>query len=219
MDLSSKLTMYDFFAMVIPGLLILLLFRCIVGCYLSLNCEMVNNGWFIVFVLIFSYLIGLLWNKFMELFFCKFRNCNFFIKQQYNKFALDYKKESGKEINGIDKNFKHEYYKAYYFLMEKNCLNSIPVLEAQVALVRNLIVLILFYIIIFIHCDNVIYHYVKSQLHNTFGLAILLLIIFIGMICLLFKIQDKIYYLIWEGYEYIKCNEDHFNNGARPAKP
>jgi hypothetical protein len=204
MDLSSKFTMYDLFAMVIPGFLILLLFGCFCG-YLPLDCETVNNGWFIAFVLILSYLAGLLWNKFSERMFCKFRNGRYFIKQQYDKFAREYQEVSEKDIRmKIEKNFKHEYYKAYYCLMNINCLNSIPVLEAQVALIRNLIIIIPFYIIALIHCDNAIYVFVKSQLHNTFGLAVLLLVMFAGMIYLLFQLQNKIYYLVWEGNEYLK---------------
>jgi hypothetical protein len=206
MNLSSKITAYDFFAMLIPGLLILILLGNFSG-NLPFNCEIATNVWFIIFFLILSYLIGLLWNKLSEFIFCKFRNCEYFIKQQYDKIKLEYGKTSSKEISEeVDKDIKHKYYKAYYSLMKKNCLNNIPVLEAQVAFIRNLLILIPFYIITFIHCDNAIYTFIKSQLHNTLGLVILLLIMLASMFYLLFQLQNKIYYLVWEGNKYLTEN-------------
>ena len=204
MDVSSKLTMYDFLAMVIPGFLVLLLFACIVG-WLPLNID-ITDTWFIVFLVIVSYLIGLLWHKISELFFEKigFRNNPAQIKK------IAEKEDKGLDNvffgKGADEIILEKYYTAYYLLMEKNCLNSIPILEAQVAFIKNLTPLIGLYILVLLHCDNEIYIFIKSiiGMGNTLPLIILLLIMMIGLTIVLPTLQNKIYLLVWEGNKYLK---------------
>jgi hypothetical protein len=204
--MTPKVTMYDSLAMVISGFLILLLLASVLG-WLPLNSGVANeNSWLSITVIsLLSYLIGLMWHKFCDLLFRKFRNCEYSIKHEYRRFVADYQHNSKQQLaEKISENFKHEYYQAYYSLMAKNCLCNIPVLEAQVAFVRNLIPINIIYIIVFLHCDNALSDFVKSQLDTTFAFVIMLLFLFVGLIYLLLKLQSKIYYLVWEGNEYLR---------------
>lgn len=200
MDFSSRFSIYDFFSIVIPGLLILILLSCLCG-YLPVCCKVVNNFWFISLILILSYFIGLLWHRLLELIFFKYRNNAQHISEQYKKL---HKTEIGKELKAEE--ITNKYYEAYYFLMEKNCLNNIPNLEIKVAFIKNVVGIIPFYIISLIHCDNTIYHFFKTHFCSTLGIVILLMIIFIGLVFLLIYYQNKIYYLVWEGNKYIIQN-------------
>jgi hypothetical protein len=204
MVFSSRFTIYDFLAILIPGLLLLILLGTYCGCgSIFVSSEVTNNVWFIAFVVILSYILGLLWHKISECIFRKFRNSECIIKQQYELFISEYEKVSRNKTPKIHDNFKHEYYKAYYRLMRANCMNNIPVLEAQVAFIRNLIFIIPFYIIVLLHNDNAICCAVKLLLNNTLCLILLLFVALVGMLCLFMNIQNKIYYLVWEGNEYL----------------
>ena len=104
---------------------------------------------------------------------------------------------------------RHCYYKAYYYLMERQSLNNIPTLEAQVSFIKNLIPVILLYIIYFC-CDE------RSigSLPSGF-LPISLFVLTIGLAYTCHSIQNKICELVWEGYIYLsdkKQNEEKNNN-------
>ncbi|HNY62105.1 MAG TPA: hypothetical protein PLH70_00210 [Bacteroidales bacterium] len=201
MDFSSKFSVYDFFSILVPGLLISVIIFLLSGNF-PISSEVSNNFWFVSIILFLSYLIGLLWHRLLDLCFYRFRNNARLISEQYKKL---YNKEIGKEL--VTEEIHDKYYKAYYFLMKKNSLNNIPNLEIKVAFIRNIIGVIPFYIAILVHCDNMIYKFVKTYFNNTLGLVIILIILFIGLFWLLFYYQNKIYYLVWEGKKYLKSKK------------
>jgi hypothetical protein len=241
MDASSKLTLYDMLAMVIPGFLLLLLMNFIFDCKLLSDK---NDIYSIFLVFVASYITGLIWNKFMEKAFRYFRNSSDSIEKETKKFYQGYKEEKTEakakgETDPVKKaeieakieaetkdyikkkSFKYEYYKAYYILMKNNCLYNIPTLEAQVAFIRNMLPIISLYIIA-ICCSDEICRFLKSLLIvNSCCTAILLFVAGIAMYYIMNRIQNKIYYLIWEGAQYLEDIENGYllNNQNQPNNP
>jgi hypothetical protein len=243
--MNPKSSIYDFFAMVIPGFLLLLLisFFCN-GNFIFTGMEGVISG---MLLFIVSYVVGLLWHKLIEgvlgylsklitikcihrLLFCLrkwvgekkccqwllsyryiFRNDKYAIKRRWDFFCKNYKEDGETQMKRTKSN-RHDYYTAYYVLMKANMLNSIPVLEAQVAFLKNIASITLAYTIVICKCDSFLCWY--HLCINPCCLISALLILFGGMILALISIQKKIYYLIWEGYEYL----DNINPSS-PAIP
>jgi hypothetical protein len=243
MNLTSKMTLYDMLAMVIPGFLLLKLFP---GCFgYPIDFDNEKNT---VIIIIISYAIGIIYHKTIEWLFniIGFRNNEECIEKSAEKFYDNYEKNGGNTQNSLSHYNKHEYYKAYYTLMKENMLNSIPTLEAQVVFIKNMlpltvvsialccgnncfninpycaaiilliigVLIIVLMVIILIEVPYEIYYLVSivgefiivrccwsnNCCINSFCAAIILLTI--GAI-LLIVIQNKIYYLVWEGYEYL----------------
>jgi hypothetical protein len=193
MILSSKFTLYDLLAMFVQGFLLVMLFR-ICGCY---QFEFFANEVNSIYSIIVCYVIGMIYHKAIESLITEigFRNNEKCIKKSAEKFYNDYKKDGG---NGDNFQFdKHSYYIAYYNLMKNGMLYNIPTLEAQVAFICRILPITLFYIIVLCCCENIL-----PGINNC-TLAIFLLIIDIFLALLLIKIQNKIYYLVWEGNEYL----------------
>jgi hypothetical protein len=117
----------------------------------------------------------------MEWAFKPFRNRKSSIKKAADKFYQDYCAKKNMK-NG---KYLKEYYKAYYSLMKNNYLNSIPVLEAQVAFIRNMLIIVPIYIIILSCCGR----NCNSLPVNPCCGAVLLFIIEICMIGLMCKIK------------------------------
>jgi len=205
-DAISKTTLYDMLTMVIPGFLLLMLFPLCCPCWLT-NFQ---NGTSIFMLFIACYIVGLIYHKAIESLFNKlnFRNNTKQIEKMYNKFCCDFKKDGEiipKEKEKIQN--KHQYYKAYYRLMNNNMLNNIPTLEAHVAFIRNLMPVLLLYIVALCCCRCCIFCI------NSCGLAIALLVVFVILMVLFFEIQDKIYYLVWEGEAYLEeIEQDKLKN-------
>jgi hypothetical protein len=134
----SKISLFDILSILSSGFLILILIfpSCLVS---SNNCNP-------IFAIILSYMIGLLYNTIMELIFNPLtRNKECLLKKSYAKVR--------KKKDVILKYSEHQYYIAYYYLLGKNCLNSVPTLEAQFAFIRNIWVIILLYLSLFPCCQ------------------------------------------------------------------
>jgi hypothetical protein len=199
MDISSKFTLYDLLAMVIPGFLILMLFL------FGANWQFVffENWVNILYVIIICYVIGMIYRKAIEFILGKinFRNNEKHIKKSAEKFYRDYEENGGK-IGNNPRTDKHRYYKAYYALMKNGMLYNIPTLEAQVAFICSILPIIPFYILLLIFHADIFLHI------NHYISAMLLLISAVILIFVLISIQNKIYYLVWEGNEYLKDIEE-----------
>lgn len=93
---------------------------------------------------------------------------------------------------------KCDYYKAYYGLLRNNMLGNIPILEAQEAFLRNLLPV---FIALTVRCHCLL----KSILYIG-GCCYIVMSVSLTILLLLahYSIQKKIYYLVWEGYIYVK---------------
>jgi hypothetical protein len=200
MNMPSKVTLYDMLAMVIPGFLLFMLFPLCCQCQNVFFVNGINEVYTGIFVFIVSYLIGLIHHKAVECLFTKFgfRNNEKCIENSARRFYYDYDKNRDNTKNRDYSQYNcHEYFKAYYTLMKEGTLNSIPALEAQVAFIRNILPITLLYVIAICCCGfnfNI----------NPCSLVIFLFVISIVLVVILINIQNKIYYLVWEGNEYLK---------------
>ena len=156
MDVSSKLTLYDFLVILVPGILITAIISCCGGfcANIFVSCNVIKTTLFFVF----SYIIGIIWNCLMEVSFRFFRNNEYMIKQAFEEIfngkseqcrfsfilKLSIQLLSGKSKSNNRATILCEYYKCYYFVMKNTYTNTIPVLEGQVALLRNIIFVVPF---------------------------------------------------------------------------
>ena len=198
MDNFSRLTLYDFLTMLLVGFLLLVLF-CETGCG-----ESFISG---TLLLAASYIVGLCYHKLIEKLTAPLRNMECMIMRAYDAVCKDFKGVSNLKTG------RESYYREYYRLMMKGCLGNIPVLEAQVAFIRNLIpVLIVYIIAIACECDNLNTLIITIFGNNSHcGVAIVLGIIDMLFIYLWYSIQMKIHKLVWEGGYFVQsiCNSQN----------
>lgn len=172
-DFTSKLSLYDILTQLISGFLILALFIPMP----TNGGETVTESYHWIFLLIFSYLIGIIYHRFLEwirsggLCECikkwlneKLRNCALIFcirtifKRNY-KYAIIsayryvyYKdKKISFETYDITESILgidiNEYYKTYYSIMDKPSYNTIMFLEAQEAFLRNITWIVVAYLL------------------------------------------------------------------------
>lgn len=204
----NKLTLYDFMTMLIIGALIVAPFSTVDG----FVCTMV--------FLIISYVIGLCYHKILDWLqsLLKLRNNECMIRKAFEVVCKEFPSASSlsNDINAI----KESYYREYYRLMLKGCLANIPVLEAHVAFIRNLIPVIIWYIVS-LACDCC---KVSEMIAGIFGnnarcTTVIVLIVILVMLPLLWCCtQKKIHRLVWEGGYFISSICSPQNQQRQPQQ-
>lgn len=209
MDLTSKLSMYDFFAILLPSFLILLLLVCFF-CWNYNSAQGISGDIYTLAIIVtLSYLIGIVYHKLIEYIYGKsgLRNNEECIKKQLTTF------NKWLSRHGLDVDFEGKtgvmvkYYEAYYLLMGKNCLNSIPVLEAQFVLLRNMIPLLFISAAMICFCKTFSYFVSSSLACCPCTVIVFFFLLAASLIYIACRIQKKIYYLVWEGYYFLKKQE------------
>lgn len=218
MDFTSKLSLYDFLAILLSGFLILALF------IPNLALEICNDKVSVLFIAGVSYLLGLVYIRILEFVLgkcCKKKECCMleFIKtafcRNYEKTIVHYRNSV---FNVKENNVKcgeneeesvnmQEYYAAYYSIMDKPCYSNIAILESQYAFLRNILLLVIAHAILFIWEDySIVYLVVKELLAdiNCPCVWIIFALIILGIVFAMYKTQTKIYYLVWHGCKYHK---------------
>ena len=197
MSICSKLTLYDFLCMMVSGFLILYPFC---RCMLQDTLES-------VFFFVLCYLMGIVYHKIIEYMTSPLRNIFCMIEKgkliATNKFQEKTFRNAPKE--------KMDYYEAYYYLIKKNCLNVIPVLEAQVAFIKGVYPILLIYTICLLsNCACL--DWLTS---HRCQIAVVLAVLIISLPFVWYNVQMKIYEFVWEGYLYVhdltKTEEDENN--------
>ena len=99
---------------------------------------------------------------------------------------------------------KDDYLKAYYNVVKNGFLMNIPTLEAHENFLRNIWLICLLYLITVLAdcCQSSISEITCQYSKCTIAMFLLLLIVFIPFVW--YKIQMKIYELVWEGDCYAK---------------
>jgi hypothetical protein len=187
--------------MILPGFLLILLPVIVCGCDCSLSIIGDNaflKTFDIIVLLAAIYLVGLLYHRIVEMIFNScLRNNPDKIRSEAERFYEKYREDGGKASENPSS--LHEYYKAYYLVMKNGCLGNVPILETQVAFIRNMLPVMLLYIIALCCCCKL----QEALSINPAYPAILLCVAVMLLKPLMFKLQDKIYYLIWESYMYL----------------
>ena len=165
---------------------------------LALFIPIQENGiaqW--IFVIIFSYLIGIIYHRLLEL-----------IRKELDKyfkwkpklwlgtiFIRNYKKaiEQAKEDNKKERKKNDEYYTAYDSIIDKHSYSTLNILEAQEAFLRNTTWILLFYLFSYLGDDkNIIPFW-------------LMLLLFVFIFLARYQTQKKVYEAVW--YAGNKDNE------------
>ena len=185
MNMVSKLTLFDTLCMMVPGYMILSL----------MNGAFVLNGTIPFFI--FCYIIGLVYHRIVEGLLSCLRNMPCLIRKA--------KEQVDSEVNvKLPEPTPDEYYKAYYYLMEKNFLGNIPVLESQVAFCKDI-----FFILLVMTVAGAYRCFDYSGLcENTCNFVMIILISTLALLYIWYKSQMKIHYLVWQGYHYLKHQEN-----------
>lgn len=176
----SKLSLYDFLAILIPGFVILWFFDFF---KLNIACPIID-----ILIAILSYLTGLCYHKLMELVvtITNVRRSKNLQEKAWKKFYNGI---------GVEKDFPNNidvaFVQSYYKIAKEGCLMNIPVLEAQETFLRNMIPLV-FFSIIRLGCCN-----------NCRALCVFLGVLLLWSIVGWLSIMKKIYELVWEGSYYL----------------
>lgn len=218
MDFTSKLSLYDFLAILLSGFLILALF------IPNLALEICNDKVSVLFIAGVSYLLGLVYIRILEFVLgkcCKKKECCMleFIKtafyRNYEKTIVHYRncvfnvKENNVKCgeNEEESVNMQEYYAAYYSIMDKPCYSNIVTLESQYAFLRNILPLVIIHTIVLI-CEeySFIYTTIEQFIHIEHRLCvwIFFVVVILGIVFAMHKTQTKIYYLVWHGCKYHK---------------
>lgn len=189
----SKLSLYDLVAMIIPGGIIMATTWICLGidlpfCVkeLSCGCKIITDNdypiWLWIVLSVMAYFIGLINNWVADGIFRFFRN---------NQSMIDNEMLRVVELNGVihlDK-FGGNKYKAYYALNRQKLLGSVPIVEAQVALIRNCLLPLLF-------LTSILgYRQFWCCVIPLFMLTVFLFIVMLQR-------QNKIYQMVWEAANY-----------------
>lgn len=207
MNNFGQLSLYDFLTMLLVGFLLLVPF-CDTGCG-----ESFISG---TLLLAASYIIGLCYHKLIEKLTAPFRNMKCMIMKAYDAVCKEFPNVSNLKTG------RESYYREYYRLMMKGCLGNIPVLEAQVAFIRNLIpVLIVYIIAIACECENLDTLIVTIFGYNSHcGVAIIIGILLMLLPYLWYSVQMKIHKLVWEGGYFVQsiCNTQNHQAQQNPTQ-
>lgn len=192
--MSNKLSLHDFFGMLIPGcLLVLVLVEKYQNVSLLFNVKDNNIFASSLLILTFGYCIGLVWHMFVDFISKPFRPISLYIY-----YIISNREES--EFNAIPGvNLKDRYYYAYEYVQQYSKSTAIKFVEGQVLLMRNLSLPFALWLCI--------------KLEITQWLCIVILL---GLFSVIFMVlrQMTIYRLVFEEYFYLKeVNENHKQKG------
>ncbi len=206
-NILNKSTFYDMVSMIIPGF-ITIFFTSVM---FDFKCIFYNEKlWFPIYVCVFtvSYLIGLL--------------IHYYSKNKFDSITKNDPSKIQEAKNKLEEVLKKphlkEYYEAYYKVINTT---PIPILEAQVSFIRSMIVVLC--ILSCIAIASLIYYLffqipiLKNFFINTIfpdnriiilsiGVIILRLIFYKKLKKLMIKIQEAIYFRVFEDGNYM-CNE------------
>ena len=210
---SSKLSLYDFIVMLMPGSIIL---YCLM-CALTSGCKLfpIDNGFFWIFFFIISYLIGMvnhilsacIFNKMMG-----FRNCPKMLKD-----SIQWANENGYDTDvdlekiTTQQCLKDKYYKAYYYARKYAYGNDIEIIESQVAFLQSLFLPVIFILSLSTIPSVDLFRPLNLQTGFCDCRCMYVLSIWIGsiitiilMAILMISRQRIIYKRVWEDYHYLR---------------
>lgn len=206
MDISSKESTYDFMAVLLPGsLVIFLLYITILQDYFDGGIDEELGFFKYIILFITSYLAGLVVKIIGELLLdCVLRNKDSDIRDALVKCDVgdDFNDLRDKANRMTADEFRREYYTYYYIALKGMPCSPIPFLEAKVAFLRGIFVVMpLFFLTI---------HYWQGYLPENFRASLVWIIILISILILVdistlcgaICTQKKIYTLVWEDAYY-----------------
>ena len=170
MQVPTSFNTYEFFCFLVIGFLILMPF-------IDITQDSLLYLWFIP-----CYITGLVYHKLME------NTLGTCLRNKKHCIAYALKQVGYKNMINTS-TLLHSYYKAYYFLSSRNQLGNIPSLEAQLAFMRNLFPILLFYLFLSIIPNEIVFCK-PTFLPNIFFISCLIAIFLIISVILLIYFWD-----------------------------
>lgn len=205
MDFSSKLSLYDTLTMMLSGFLILF----ITGVFES-RALMFEEWYIVTLCLVACYIVGMIYHRILECLLRCFCSCPRDCKcHLFRSFCRNDEKMIRKAYEGrVEENedIKEKYYLAYYRLAKNGCLGNIPVLEAQEAFLRDMVLIVLLYTIC-VCFDNAMFRDILGEQSRWYCIVIIGIAVLFAILCIHSFVQRKIYELVWEGDKYL-CRLD-----------
>lgn len=231
MNFTSKLSLYDFLAIFICGFVWMLVLCpwCVYN--YCLNDDSSLSFAYLLLFCVLCYLVGRVWDSLHSSFgeciqyLCENKNSckeklkyiwkiirDNFCTLLYSLFRNSRKliakaelsPELSKTIKHTDECVMRRYYFSYYYLQSKNQLGNIPILEAQEAFLRNMILpLLIAGVLLLCKCDwNLLWWVLPCKLNiccaGWFFIILAVLSIFAHA-----RVQMKVYKLVWGGTHYL----------------
>lgn len=180
---SFKVSVFDFLNLLIMGFLLLDLFFGIGSAK--------DPNW--IYISVFSFLFGLVYHQIMEETIGKFlRNNAKIVYAAYDKL------KNRLHISEMFEKSEESYLKAYYLIAKNNCLMNIPILEAQITFVRNIWVILIFYLV-----KTCTYCEVINSAITSCAAAITITVLLLSLPFVWYRLQSKVSYLVWESAYFI----------------
>ena len=209
MDFTSKLSLYDILTQLISGFLILALFIPMP----TNGGETVTGSYNWIFLLIFSYLIGIIYHRLLEwirnIFDKGCKEC--YIKLWFPTiFKRNYKLAIINVKTSKEDNELKDYYNTYYSVMDKPSYNTIMFLEAQEAFLRDITWVLVIYLI-FYHSEIKFFEgnlfakifFINPITDCNFLILITNIVVFVLPILFArYQTQMKVYKVVWEAGKY-----------------
>ena len=196
MNPISRVTMYDALTMLTSGFLL-----CIMVFPIRYCCCDSHWSREILFGIL-SYAIGLVYHRVLDGLAFEgwdyLRDNEVMIRNSHRKIR---KKFYGK----LNKPSTLEgYYDAYYCLMKNEKLGNIPILEAQVAFIRDIVPIFMFYAIGVYCFDFGIWRNMDRWIFTRDEIEVFCVLVVLLLIVIRFVSQYKIYELVWEGDAFLE---------------
>lgn len=180
MNIASRISLYDFLAMMVCGYLLLFPFAGEEG-----RPEILFG--------IVCFVAGLIYHHAMERLFVCCRNNPCLIRKCY----LSVRRQLGKRPAKSDGTA--DYLASYYRLMRNGALGNIPILEAHVAFIRNLLPIVVLYVVMICCGCPAVGTAAERLFGNACGFAVCLTAAVPLLVVCGYRIQCKIHRLVWEG--------------------
>ena len=185
--MTNKLSLHDFFGMLIPGCFWVLIY---VHTGKNLNILIENQFFKTLVYLTIGYSVGLVWHMIIDYLSKLFRPISLYIHYVFGPLT----DEQYREIPGVD--LKDRYYYAYEYVQQYSKNYGIKFVEGQVLLIRNLS--LPFAILLTNYID----------FNHPAGIIIL---VCSASVLLMLLRQMTIYRLVYEEYFYLKKVHDTTN--------
>lgn len=151
----------------------------------------------IFFFVIGAFLIGIIYHQLMECSIAKFiRNCPLIRKSAFQAV------EKVLNEHPMPDSSEKSYLYAYYLVAKNNCLMNIPVLEAHIAFIWNIWIVLLFYLVAL--CSSCPLVDGLRVICASCDIAIVITVLLITLPFVWYKLQSKVSYLVWEGAYFVQ---------------
>ena len=207
-EYATKLTLYDFISMLMPGSIIAYCLMCL---FISESDVIpMDNPFFWILFFVVSYILGIANHIISACMFKSigFRNCPKMLKDSIQR-ANDYQYETNVDLDRVPTQqcLTNKYSQAYYYAKKNAYGNDIAIMESQVAFLQSMIVPLIFIGIKFFCC---IVNFLIKVLEikccwvNCMITVVIYLFILACMLCFIFNRQKKIYDRVWEDCHFLK---------------